>query len=344
MSLYFDSASTTPLHPEVLHAMNEVADVFGNSGSKHIEGIRSKHIIDTALHTIANILNVSPHQLIPTTGGTDANRRVIEALQKRFGIQNGFCASTEHSSVRERFPSSQYFDPFSFEGISRRPDFLALMQANNETGVLFDVKALRKKYPDTFILSDMVQSFGKIPIDFSSADFCTFSAHKFYGPKTVGLLYVKNPDMFPEIIKDNHTRNTQLIVGMAKAFELHTPNIERTLEKNTKKLEQFLKQTFPQSKILHENKPRVPGIISIAFPSLRGSQIMTTLSESEHICVSTGSACTSDILSVTPVIEVFESNPQYQYPIRIGLHQFLSDTDIQHFCEAFTYTLSQIKA
>lgn len=343
MSLYLDSAATTPLHPEVLTRMNEIADVFGNSNSKHFDGFQAKKILDESLNAIADILHVRKEQLVPTYGGTDANRRVLWAMRKQFRCPNLWCSSVEHSSITDEILETNRFNPFTFEAIVGEPPFLALMHTNNETGISFDISSLKKKYPQALILCDWVQATGKSHDDFRDIDFVSFSAHKIYGPKTVGLLYIKNPDHFPELSKDSHTQNIQLIAGMAKAFSLLNPSTIQTIKKQQETLENFILQKIPNTKIIHNNKTRVPGIINVAFNGLRGSELMAKLSEAEQISVSTGSACSSDIFAVTPSIKVFESNPDFQYPIRIGLHQFVTDEDIQDFCEILEHYVSEMR-
>lgn len=331
--LYFDSAATTPLHPEVKKSMNEVQDVFANPYSKHISGVKAREIVEASLQKIADRLGVKKENLCPTYGGTDANRRVLWAMRKRFKCPDLWASLGEHSSIRDEILDTHLFDPFSFEGIGKNPSFLALMSAHNETGVIFDAKSLREKYPQALILQDQVQSTGKIPFDFSHCDFASFSAHKIYGPKTVGLLYIQNPDLFPTLSRDTHTVNVSLIAGMAKAFELLDEDLPRKLKTLTDRLEKSMEEINVNKKIIHKERERVPGIVSVAFENIRGSEIMMKLSTQEGISVSTGSACSSDLLSVTPSIQVFEKDPRYQYPVRIGLHRFLTEKDIDEFVE-----------
>lgn len=331
--LYLDSAASTPLHPKVRTAMDEVREVYANPNSKHVLGLDAYDILDAALVRIARVLGVRREQLVPTYGGTDANRRVLWAMRKRFRCPSLWCSAVEHSSITDEILETNRFDPCTFEGIVGSPPFLSLMQAHNETGVCFDVATLRKKYPESLILSDWVQAAGKMPYDFKGCDFVTFSAHKIYGPKTVGVLYVKNPDQFPELVRDTHTQNIELIVGMAKAFELYDEGVLKKVSALTHRLERGIERFSCPFKILHKDQQRIAGLTSVAFENIRGSAIMSRLSEEERICVSTGSACGSDLLSVTPSMRVFESDPSYQFPLRIGLHQFLAEEEIDECIE-----------
>jgi cysteine desulfurase len=223
MNLYFDSASTTPLHPDVLSEMNSVAEIYGNTGSKHTEGFRAYKKMEEYLGKMADVLGTSSAHLVVTHGGTDANRKVIWALQKKLGdVRDMWCSWFEHSSVADEFPEARQFNSDDLKTISGAPKFIAQMFANNETGRNFsaEIAAIKKKFPEALLLVDWVQGIGKVDFDTTHADFISISAHKFHGPKGVGLLWIRCPEAFPELSKDTHTKDLMAVAGMAKAFEL----------------------------------------------------------------------------------------------------------------------------
>jgi len=342
---YFDAAAATPLLPEVKEAMIQHMDLWGNNNSKHEAGHAAQKVINQSLKTIADILKVSADQLAVTYSGTNANRRILHEVTKKFGTENIWCSHVEHSSLLDEVPESQRFDPESFSGLPKDPKFIALMRANSETGSLYELEKLRTKYPDAFIHADMAQVIGKdVDLHLEHVDSATFVPQKFYGPKHIGLLYLKNPEHFSSISKDSHTKNAFLIAGMAKAFALLDEKQPKKLKTWTDQIERFISENIPDFKIHQQNKPRVPGIINVAFNRLRGSELMTLLSEEESICISTGSACTSDIMTPTHVIQYLEPDATWQYPIRISLHQFLSDDDISHFCEVLAHYVAELRA
>jgi len=346
MNLYFDSASTTPLYPEVLAEMNSVADVFGNSGSKHCEGFKSHKKMEEYLGRIADIMGTSSAHLVVTHGGTDANKKVIWAIKKRLGCpRDMWCSRVEHSSIADEFTESRQFFSDNFQTIFKNPRFIAQMFANNETGRVFmpEIKKIRKKFPEALLLVDWVQGSGKADFDFENADFISFSAHKFHGPKGVGLLWVRNPEQFPELSKDTHTKDLMGVAGMARAFELLTSNYKEKLLIYTEIVEKYIKKNIPEHKIHEEKCPRVPGILSVAFRGIRGAELMSLLSKKEQISVSTGSACTADLLSPTRIIQTIESNPEWQYPIRIGLHTMLEEEDVLNFCEILAHYVAELR-
>jgi len=319
-------------------------DLWGNNNSKHEAGHEAQKVIDQSLKTIAGILDVSADQLAVTYAGTDANRRILQEAFKKFGRENCWCSHVEHSSILDEIPESQRFDPEDFSGLPEDPKFIALMRANSETGALYDLEALRTKHPNAFIHSDMAQVVGKgVNLQLKHIDSATFVPQKIYGPKHVGLLYLKHPEHFSDISKDSHTKNTFLIAGMAKAFELLDEKQPEKLKTWTEQIEHFISENIPDFKIHGAKNPRVPGIINIAFKNLRGSELMTRLSQEENICISTGSACTSDIMTPTHVIQYLEPDATWQYPIRISLHQFLTDENIADFCEVLTHYVAELR-
>ncbi len=343
--IYLDAAATTPLHPEVKKTMVETMDVFGNDNSKHAVGFEARKKLEESMERIATVLDVSRDQLVPTYSGTDGNRKAIWAARKKFGHKDLFCSAVEHSSISDEILETNYFDPRDFSRISSSAKFIALMSANNETGAIYPAEVLRKRFPEALILRDYAQTFGKgIKPDFENCDFGTFAPQKFHGPKGIGLLYIKNPEHFTDLAKDTHTRNIFLIAGMAKAFELLDDETPKKLKKWTDQIEEFIRTNISDYKIHESKNPRVPGILNVAFRGVRGSELMTILSEKEGICISTGSACTSDVLGPTRVIQFIEKDPNWQFPIRIGLHSFLTDAEVTDFCAILEHYVGELRS
>ncbi len=350
-NLYFDAAASTPLREEVQEEMKKYFDVFGNNNSKHVKGFEAQKIIDRSLHTIADVLNVSSSQLALTYSGTDSNRRFLWSCARKFGWENIYASAVEHSSIADEILKENIFDPRGSdwkELKKKNPKVLCLMAANSETGEIFNVEKLRKTFPDALILSDWSQYWGKtdeitIP---EYVDAVTFAPQKIYGPKGIGLLYLKNPESFLEISKDSHTKNCWMIAGMAKAFELLSQERESYTEKLkqwTDTIEHYIQENIPEYKIHSVDFERVPGTISVAFIGLRGAQLMAELSEKEQICVSIGSACTSDIFVPTKTMQWIEKDVTCQFPIRISLHKFLTNESVEEFCEILEHYVGELR-
>ncbi|MBT3348975.1 aminotransferase class V-fold PLP-dependent enzyme [bacterium] len=347
MKRYFDAAASSPLDPRVIVEMEKHFEKFGNNNSHHVRGFEAQKVIDDSLSKIADLLGVSPAELAITYAGTDANRRFLWACARRFGWENIFCSAVEHSSIGDEILSGNKFDPRGggSELSHKNPVVLAQMKANAEIGEIFDGFALRENFPNAVILEDWAQAVGKGLKFETAADAVSFSPQKLYGPKMIGLLWMKNPQDFSEISRDSHTKNCWIIAGMAKAFEIAITEQDATVSKLnrwTKKIESAIAQ-IPDSKIHSADRPRVTGTISAAFCGIRGAAMMSILSQKEGICVSTGSACTSDILVPTTTISHIEKDSAWQFPIRISLHKFLDDDAVDEFCEILTHHVSEFR-
>ena len=349
---YFDSAATTPLDPRVVQAMDEVQEYWGNENSKHYHGFASAKVIKKSLEIIAGVLNCSPDQLAVTYSGTDSNRRVIWSMMKRIGIENCYCSAVEHSSILDEIGEGNRFDPIDLaglqvSGLGEKQVLMALMSANSETGRIYDGSAIRENFPNALILRDYSQSLAKgVMPDLENADFGTFSPQKIYGPKMVGLMYLRDPQNFQEISKDSHTKSVPLIVGMAKAFEIWGEEREQNtslFQKWDTQSRDFITDNISDYKFHEADSDKVPGLINVAFKGIRGGELMTVLSQEEQIAVSIGSACTSDIMSPTDVIKFIEKDDQWRYPIRIGLHKFLDDEAVGDFCEVLEHYVGELR-
>ena len=349
MNLYFDAAASTPLHPEVWAEMEKFREIFGNNNSKHYQGFQAQKVITKSLEKIADILNVVPEQLQITYSGTDSNRRFLWACERQFSRENIFASFVEHSSIKDEILENNFFsprDPIPFLQ-ERNPQVVALMKANSETGEIFSSRKIREIFPETIILEDWAQAIGKgLQFKTEGVDAISFAPQKIYGPKTVGLLWLKNPRNFPQISGDRHTKNPWLVAGMAKAFEIMDREENETVERLTrwqKQIEEYIIQNIPDFKIHSENFARIPGTISVAFHGIRGAELMAILSKEERICVSTGSACSSDIMTPTDTIKFMEPDPAWQFPVRISLHKFLQDEDVEYFCEVLENYVNELR-
>jgi len=347
LTTYFDSAASTPLHPDVKQVMIDHLDLEGNNNSHHAAGFAAQKLIDDSLKTIAKTLGCNWEQLSVTYSGTDAVRRVLWEARKHWGVDALWGSAVEHSSVLDELLPGNKFDPVTLKGLPHDADFAALMAANSETGQIYRGDELRQKFPNTFILRDYSQSFakGEIP-DLKNCDAAVFTPQKFYGPKHIGILYLKNPEAWPEISKDSHTKSSYLVAATAKAFELWGKNHEAhkaAFASWESQIRTTIIKQIPDYKFHAFEAPRVTGLINVAFKGVRGSELMAVLSKEESICVSTGSACTSDIMSPTEVIKYIESDPTWQFPVRISLHQFLTDAAVDDFCEILVHYVTELR-
>ncbi len=343
MSWYLDAAATTPLSDVAWAAMEAVRGTFGNPSSLHGIGQKAAMHQQKCLAVIAAKIGCKASQLVVTHGGTDANRKVISAVVKRFGGASVFASNVEHSSIADEVLPGNIYDAFTGAGLRGTAKLVCQMHGNNETGIILSAEVRGKKASNALVLRDWVQSLGKVKIDLQDTDFATFSAHKINGPKGVGVLYCKHPAEWPELMQDTHTKDPIATAGMAAAFaSLSDAKIDhlRTMQHA---LEALIESKIERVKIIHQSENRVAGISSIAFAGVRGSALMRLLNDHEGICVSTGSACNQDLLTPTSVIQAVENDPKWQYPIRIGLHQELHNWNAQSFVEVLAHYVAQLR-
>ena len=254
--IYFDNAATTPLSPGVIKVMTETMESsFGNPSSLHSHGRQAKKILRDARECVATCLKTSSQQIIFTSGGTESNNTVIKGycLKHRQQGKHIITTAIEHHAVLEPIeylvqeygfevtiiqPVNQMIRPEDIRA-ALRPDtiLVSTMYANNETGDLLPIKALSdllKDHPAAFHV-DAVQAVGKLSVapEELGIDFLTASAHKFHGPKGVGLLYAKKPDFFnllhggdQEDKRRASTENLISIAGMAQALKEATDQLD----------------------------------------------------------------------------------------------------------------------
>ncbi|MCA8940203.1 MAG: cysteine desulfurase [Planctomycetes bacterium] len=247
-SKYFDHNATTPPLPAALAAMEASHEEgFANAASVHDFGTKARYLVEKARHDIAALLNVAPECLFFTAGGTEADNIALYGALSRSDKGLVVCPKIEHPAVR--LPIAHWAKVFGHEvrfvdaGDDGRVDpsvyedatIGALMFANNESGAIQPVAEARKACKG-FFHCDAVQSVGKVPVDFAALDIdsAALSAHKFYGPKGIGLLYLKEPKGFPPFVLGGSqeggirpgTMNVPGIVGMATALVEAIKNVE----------------------------------------------------------------------------------------------------------------------
>jgi len=299
---------------------------FANPASPHLLGKEAADAVAEARATIAQILGISPRELIFTSGATEALNLAIQGLAAAHQASNRrhiLVAATEHKAVlepcldlRERGFEVEIL-PVTPEGLVEpeilqamlRPATLlvAVMLANNETGVLQPLPQLVEiaHHKGAFFLCDTTQAAGKIPLSLAElgVDMAVLSAHKFYGPKGVGALYIRRRSgirLRPLIRGGGHeeglrsgTLPVPLIIGMAAALQTVSHQLPTTmprLERLRDHLETRILELYPQAQVHGKGARRLPNTTNIAFPGLRASDLLARM---PFLAVATGSACTS---------------------------------------------------
>jgi len=321
--IYLDYNATTPLCNAAREAMMPYLDrLFGNPSSVHAAGRAARAAIDTARDKLAGLLRVKPHELIFTGGGTESCNLAVLGLARCSLSRGGHVISNkaEHHAVLNAFEYLEEREGFevtwlnvSREGIvdldqlagAIRPEtrLVSIMSANNETGVIQPMPEISQICRERGVLlhSDMVQAFGKVSVDLSLVDAASFAAHKFYGPKGAGILFLRSglsiqPIMFGGAHENERrpgTENVAAITGMAAAaeFTLHDRESEQEREWQLRdELWTRISENIPNAKENGAKAPRLANTLNVSLLGLDSEMLLIAL-DLEGVCASSGSAC-----------------------------------------------------
>ncbi len=327
--VYLDHAATTPLDGRVLQAMTPyLTEIYGNASSQHSYGRKAANAVTEARDKIADIMGVSPSELYFTSGGTEAGNTALKGVcaALRGRGRHVVLSALEHpalisaaNDMREYGYEITLVNPakngiVSAESVAGaiRPDtvFVGVMAANNEVGTIQPIKdiyaACRER--NVFLYCDCVQTAGVLPFGLFPADGIGFSAHKFYGPKGFGGLYVRGNCRFERLISGGEqerglrggTTYVAGAVGCARALEIAEREAQSNNENIRRLRDLFVKRVLAEIEGTHVNgdlQNRLPSNANISFDGCDGEQILFAL-DLAGIAVSTGSACSSG--AVTP--------------------------------------------
>ncbi len=381
-SVYLDHNATTPLHPEVKSQMIEAMDAFGNPSSLHEFGRRAKFMVDKAREKIASFIGANPDEIIFVGSGSEANNTVLSSLTCHpFSscdvINPGAAVITtkiEHPCIleaskclRDRGSQVAFMDvnddgKVDAEQLSammgERTGLVSIMMANNETGTIQDIKKLAKVAHDNNALfhTDGVQAVGKIPVDVKEldVDFLSLSGHKIYGPKGIGVLYVKSGVNFCPLIRGGHqekgrragTENTLGIIGLGKAIEMRVLEMESETKRMIEfrnMLKQGISDNIPDVKFIGHQEDCVPTTLNVSFLGAEGESILLYL-DLEGIAVSTGSACASGSLDPSHVLLAMGLEAELAHgSIRISMGRRTTREEIVYTIDKLTSTIKRVR-
>ncbi len=372
--LYFDHSATTPIHPDVQSLINELNhDIYGNPSSIHVAGRKAKHVVETARKQIADAVNCAPKEIIFTGGGSEANNLVLWNMIHR-DRKHVITSAIEHPAIlavlrqlehlgitHTIIPVNKYgwVNPEDIDAAIRDDTgLITIMLANNEVGTvepLQDIAKIAKKH-DVLFHSDGIQVMGKLPIDVQELgmDMMSFSAHKFYGPKGVGALYIKEGiSMKPLIIGGSQekslragTENVGGIAGLGCAAELVTKYLSDVGHALTA-LEMQFKTKFSEqhTNIIYNGfeDNHLPGLINLTIPGIASDLLLIHL-DNEDIAVSSGSACSAGTISPSPVLKAMGiSDKQNLETIRISAGRDNTSPEVDQLVETMTRTIATIR-
>jgi cysteine desulfurase len=379
LPIYLDHNSTTPMDPRVLEAMIPYfTENFGNAASRnHSFGWQAEEAVDYAREQIAQLIGADPKEIIFTSGATEGDNLGIKGVYEMYASKGNhiITCTTEHKAVLdtckhlEKLGAEVTYLDVQPDGLvdlkeleaAMRPTtiLVAIMYANNEIGVVQPVKeigAIAKKHGALFF-TDAVQAVGKIPVDViaDGIDIMAFTAHKMYGPKGVGALYVrrKNPRVKVTAQMDggghergmrSGTLNVPGIVGFGKAAEIARTDMAADTERISKlrdKLENALKQideTYVNGNPAH----RLPHVSNISFKYVEGEGLM--MGFNKDIALSSGSACTSASLEPSYVLKALGLGDDLAHSsLRFGLGRYTTEEQIDFTIKAVSETVLKLR-
>ncbi len=348
--IYLDNAATTRVFPEVAETVMEaMTATYGNPSSMHRMGFEAEKKIHSAAETIAKILKAEPKEIVFTSGGTESNNLALIGGAEGYGRRGKHIITTaiEHASVHrplEELKNRGYeitFLPVDERGIVKtdclrralRPDtiLVSVMYVNNEVGSVQPIEEIGrivKEYdPEILFHVDAVQAFGKMPIypRRLGIDLLSASGHKIHGPKGTGFLYIRERKKIKPIIlgggqqKDmrSGTENVPGIAGMAVAAERMEQDREKVREHLIRCRERLLEGALSIGDV-RDNSGEAPHIASLSFPGVKSEVLLHALEE-KGICVSSGSACSSNHPGVSGTLrEMGLKKEEYESTIRFS--------------------------
>lgn len=359
--VYLDNNATTPLDPAVAEKMSEfLKEHFGNPSSLYPIGREVKDIINEAREIIAKALGASRSEIVFTGSGTEADNFAIRGVLNAFPEKNEMITSAiEHPAViqtanflEQKGVKVSYVPvdehgmidlEFLKEAITPQTALISIMFANNELGTIQPIETVSKiaKEKGVLIHTDAVQSFGKIDVDVNAlgVDLLSISAHKIYGPKGVGALYIRKGTKISPLIYGGHqeremragTENTIGIVGFGEAVRVikeRRYKDKKRIEKLSESLKRGVEEKIPKVKFNGHEKKRIKGTLNFSFLGLEAEAILLALATKE-IYVSTGSACSEGAEEVSHVLSAIGLRPEIaRSSIRMSLGRFNSEEDI----------------
>jgi len=366
LPIYLDYAATTPVDPRVAEKMMQYLTMdgqFGNPASRsHKFGWQAEEAVEVARAQIAELVNADPREIVFTSGATESNNLAIKGAAEFYHKKGKhlITAKTEHKAVLDTMRALErdgfevtYLDVeanglLDLEKLkaAMRPDttVVSIMMVNNEIGVVQDVAAIGElcRANGTIFHVDAAQAAGKVEIDLQALkiDLMSFSAHKIYGPKGIGALYVRRK---PRIRLEAQTHGgghergmrsgtlpTHQIVGMGEAFRIAKLEMQAETERFTTLRQRLLdgikgiEQVFLNGDATH----RVPGITNVSFNYVEGESLIMALKD---IAVSSGSACTSASLEPSYVLRALGLTDELAHSsIRFSVGRFTTEADIDH--------------
>ena len=376
--IYMDYAATTPMDTRVREAMEPYwSNKFGNPSSIHSFGQETLEAVENARRKVATLINATPSEIVFTSGGTEANNTAIKSTCYALREKGNHIITTafEHHAVLHpcEFMKSQGFDvtfiPVGQDGIvdptdiekaiTQKTILISVMHANNEVGTIqpiSEIGAIARKRSIIFH-TDAVQTCGHIKIDPEkmNIDLLSLSAHKFYGPKGVGALYIRKGIPFLPFMhgggqeggRRSSTHNVPGIVGLGKAAEIAWQEMKTEYERISQLRDRLLDRILQQIEDVHLNgdrEKRLPNNINISVEHVEGEALLMNL-DLEGIAVSTGSACSAGSQEPSHVLKALRLSREFaRGSLRLTLGRFTTEEEVDRVSDVLTSAVKHLRS
>jgi cysteine desulfurase len=376
LPIYLDNHSTTPIDPRVLEAMLPyLSERFGNAASRsHSFGWTADKAVETARARVATLIGSQPEEVVFTSGATESDNLAIKGIAEAHRSKGNhiITAVTEHKAVLdsckrlEKYGFRVTYLPVQKDGLIDLGDLrqamndatilVSVMAANNETGVLQPIADIGKLCRERGVVfhSDAAQAIGKIPIDVvrQNIDLLSISAHKAYGPKGVGALYVRNGvEIAATIDGGGHERgmrsgtlNVPGVVGLGRACEIcheEMPQESCRIAGLRNRLREKIEARLDKVYVNGSMDQRLPGNLNMSFAEVNGEELMAAI---DDIAVSSGAACTSAHIEPSYVLKALGlSDELAQSSIRFGIGRFNTEAEIDYVAGEVVQAVQQLR-
>lgn len=376
--IYLDYAATTPTHPEVVKAMLPYfADAFGNPSSIHSYGQEAKGAVEEARGKIAEFIDARSKEIVFTSGGTEADNLALKGVAYANEHKGNHIVTTsiEHHAILEtcKFLQERGFeitylpvdecglvDPQDVKkAITDKTVLISIMHANNEIGTIEPIAEIGRiaKEKEIYFHTDSAQTFGHLPVsvDDLNVDLLSISAHKLYGPKGIGALYVRKGTRLTPFMQGGEqergyragTENVPAIVGFGRAVELAQQEMEKEAERLTYLRDKLIKGFLERVGHIHLNghpTRRLPNNVNVSVDFVEGESMILNL-DLEGVCASTGSACSSSSLEPSHVLLALGHSPEQAYSsLRFTLGRENTVEDIERVLEILPRIVARLRA
>jgi cysteine desulfurase len=375
--IYFDYAATTPTDPEVVSSMLPYfSEIFGNPSSLHYFGRQANNAVENARSIVADFIGAKPEEIIFTSGGTESDNFALKGIAYANSSKGShiITSAIEHHAILE---SCQFLESSGFKvtylpvqpngilnpdevkkAINSETILISVMHANNEIGSIQQIAEIGRiaKENSVYFHTDAVQSLGHIPVnvDELNIDLLSASAHKIYGPKGVGILYIRKGTKIQPFLNGGSqekklrasTHNVPGIIGFGKAIELASGNMEKetiALTSLRDKLINGIITNIENVKLNGDSRQRLPNNVNFSIKFVEGEGMVLGL-DLEGIAVSSGSACTSGSLESSHVLKAIGRTADLAHgSVRFSLGKFNTMEEIEYALEKFIKIVARLR-